>query len=82
MRKWLVLVLTVFLVLPAPVQAQEGIALETLNVRLLSEYDRPSMLVILDFAVATDTPLPTKIEIRIPKEGNNTGVAYLSGNQY
>jgi len=82
MPKWLVLVLTVFVILPAPVQAQESITLETLNVRLLSEYDRPSMLVILDFAVATDTPLPTRIAIRVPKEGNITAVAYLSGNQY
>jgi hypothetical protein len=82
MRKWLALVLTVFLVLPAPAQAEGGTTLETFNVRLLSEYDRPSMLVLLDFAVATDTPLPTKIDIRVPKEGNITAVAYVSGNQY
>jgi len=46
MRKCLFLALAVLLVLPATVQAQSNLTLETLNVRLLSEYDHPSMLVI------------------------------------
>lgn len=82
MCKQFFLVLAVFLVLPAPVQAEGSITLETLNVRLLSEYDQPSMLVIVDFAVATDTLLPTKVDLRVPESGNIIAVAYLSGNQY
>src|SRR6185436_16143611 len=81
MRKCLFLALAVLLVLPATVQAQSNLTLETLNVRLLSEYDNPSMLLIVDFAVATDTLLPTKVDLRITKSGNITAVAYLSGNQ-
>jgi hypothetical protein len=81
MRKWLFLFVAILLVLPAPVQAQSGLTLETLNVRLWSEYDQPSMLVIVDFAVATDTPLPTKVDLRVPQSGNITAVAYLNENQ-
>jgi len=81
MCKRFFLVLAVFLVLPAPVQAEGSITLETLNVRLLSEYDQPSMLVIVDFAVATDTLLPTKVDFRVPQDGNITAVAFLNGNQ-
>lgn len=82
MNKWLFLVLAVSLILPAPVRAQNNITLETLNVKLWSEYDQPSMLVIFDFAVATNTLLPTKVDIRIPQSGNITAVAYQGGNQY
>jgi hypothetical protein len=81
MRKWFVLAVAVLLILPGPVQAQGSITLETLNVRLLSEYDQPSMLVIIDFAVATDMVLPTQVDFHIPNSGNITAVAYLSGNQ-
>ena len=81
MRKCLLLVLAALLVLPATVRAQDSIKLETLNVRLLSEYDEPSMLVIVDFAVPSDTVLPTKVDLRVPDSSNITAVAYLSGDQ-
>jgi hypothetical protein len=81
MRKGLLLVLAALLVLPATVRAQDSINLETLNVRLLSEYDEPSMLVIVDFAVPSDTVLPTKVELRVPDSANITAVAYLSEDQ-
>src|SRR5687767_14594892 len=81
MRKGLLLVLAALLVLPATVRAQGSINLETLNVRLLSEYDEPSMLVIVDFAVPSDTVLPTKVELRVPDSANITAVAYLSEDQ-
>jgi hypothetical protein len=82
MYKWLFLVLAVLLIWPAPAQAQNNITLETLNVHLWSEYDQPSMLVLFDFVVATNTLLPTKVDIRIPQSGNITAVAYQSGNQF
>ena len=81
MRKCLLLVLVALLVLPATVRAQDSIKLETLNVRLLSEYDEPSMLVIVDFAVPSDTVLPTKVDLRVPDSANITAVAYLSEDQ-
>jgi hypothetical protein len=81
MRKGLLLVLAALLVLPATVRAQDSINLETLNVRLLSEYDEPSMLVIVDFAVPSDTVLPAKVELRVPDSANITAVAYLSEDQ-
>ena len=82
MRKWFFLGLGILLILPTSVQAQGGITLETLNVRLWSEYDQPSMLVIFDFALVTNTPLPATVDIRIPQSANITAVAYQSGNQY
>ena len=81
MRKCFFLLVAILLVLPARVQAQENLTLETLNVRLWSEYDQPSMLVIVDFAVTTDTPLPTKVDLRVPQRGNITAVAYLNANE-
>ena len=81
MRTCLLLVLAALFVLPATVWAQDSIKLETLNVRLLSEYDEPSMLVIVDFAVPTDTVLPTKVDLRVPDSANITAVAYLSEDQ-
>ena len=81
MRKWLFLAWAVLLVLPSTVQAQGSIKLETLNVRLLSEYDQPSMLVIVDLAVPNDTVLPSKVDLRVPESANITAVAYLSDNQ-
>lgn len=81
MRKCLFLILTVLWVFPSAVQAQGSLNLETLNVRLLSEYDQRSMLVIVDFAVTTDTVLPTQVNLRVPNNGNITAVAYLSEDQ-
>lgn len=81
MRKWLFLILAVCLILPAAVQAQGSLRLETLTVRLWSEYDQPSMLVILDFTVPSDTTLPATVGLRIPQDTNITAVAYQSGSQ-
>jgi hypothetical protein len=81
MRKYLFLVLAALLALPATVQAQGNIKLEALSVRLLSEYDQPSMLVIIDFAVTTDALLPAKVDLRVPDSGNITAIAYQSENE-
>jgi len=80
MRKWFTLLFLLWLVFPSSVQAQNTITLESLNVRLWSEYDQPSMLVIYDFELAPDTTLPAKVDIRIPKDANITAVAYLEGS--
>lgn len=80
MRKWLILIFLMGLY-PLPVQAQNSVEFQSLNVRLWSEYDRQSMLVIYDFEVTPETTLPASVKIRIPKDANITGIAYLEGGQ-
>jgi hypothetical protein len=82
MRKWFTLLFLLLLVFPASVQAQNAVTFESLNVRLWSEYDQPSMLVIYDFDLTSDTTLPAKVDIRIPADANITAVAYLEGSDY
>jgi hypothetical protein len=64
------------LLLPVHARAQFGIQLEYLSVELWSEYDQPSMLVINEFAVSPDNPLPVQIKWRFPGEANLVAVAY------
>ena len=76
MRKWLVFVLLIGLLLfPSTVGAQGGTKLDAMNVELWSEYDQPSMLVINQFVVSQDTPLPAEVTLRFPKDGNLVAVA-------
>lgn len=77
MRKWFALALLLVLISPASAQAQQSLTLDSLKVMLWPEYDQPSMLVIYDFEVAAGTPLPVMVDIRVPKDGNITAVAYL-----
>lgn len=80
MRKWLIFVLLLgVLILPIPAGAQGEIRLKSVNVQLWSEYDQPSMLVIHEFALDESTPLPAKVAVRFPKDGNLTAVAYYEG---
>ncbi len=76
MRKWLVFVLLFGLIMfPSPAGAEGGIKLDSLNIELWSEYDQPTMLVINQFVVSQDTPLPASVTLRFPKEGNLSAVA-------
>ncbi len=80
MRKWLVLTLLFGLLLsPASAGAQGGTKLETMHVELWSEYDQPTMLVINQFVVSQDTPLPAAVTIRFPKDANLVAVAVETG---
>lgn len=81
MRKWFVLLLALFLVFPSSAAAQSEVTLDSLKVRLLSEYDQPSMLVIYDFQVAADTPLPANVDIRVPNTANIIAIAYDENGQ-
>jgi len=76
MRKWLILFLALFLVFPLTVKAQGTVTLDLLKVQLWSEHDQPSMLVIYNFNVTSDTLTPATVDIRIPKDGNIIAVAY------
>jgi hypothetical protein len=81
MRKWLVFVMLLGgLVFPSQAGAQGGIKLKTVEVNLLSEYDQPSMLVIHEFTLDENTPLPAEVTVRFPKDGNLTAVAYRNGD--
>lgn len=79
MQKWfgLILILSLLMV-PGSVSAQGGVKLESINIELWSEFDQPSMLVINEFSVSKETPLPAKVTLRFPKDGNLIAVAYES----
>ena len=79
MRKWLVFVLLLgILAIATPAGAQEEVNLKNVDIRLWSEYDQPSMLVIHEFLLDESTPLPAKVTIRLPKDGNLTAAAYTN----
>jgi len=76
MPKWLVFtVLLGLLIFPSLVSAQGETKLEAINLELWSEYDQPSMLVIYQFMVAQETPLPAEVTLRFPKNSNLVAVA-------
>ena len=76
MPRWLIFTLLFGLMLfPYTAGAQGGTKLESINIELWSEFDQPSMLVIDEFVVSQDTPLPAKVTMRFPKEGNLIAVA-------
>ncbi|MBN2385836.1 MAG: hypothetical protein JXB85_02370 [Anaerolineales bacterium] len=67
MRKILVvLALLTGLLVPAGAQAQAEVSFSSVVVQLWPEYDQPAMLVIYDFMLSPDMPLPTVLTIRIP----------------
>jgi hypothetical protein len=76
MRKWLVLTLLLALtILPSAAGAQGGTKLDAMHIELWSEFDQPSMLVINQFVVSQDTPLPASVTMRFPKDANLVAVA-------
>jgi ribosomal protein L40E len=83
MPKWLIFsLLFALMVFPPTVGAQGGTRLESINIELWSEFDKPSMLVINEFVVSQDTPLPAKVTMRFPKEGNLIAVASESNGDW
>jgi len=58
--------------------AQEQPIIDTLNLSLWPEYDRPGLLVIYRGQFAADAPLPLPVEFRIPVQaGQPSAVAYI-----
>jgi hypothetical protein len=80
MYKWLKSLILLMLLVATPAYAQSAVALKTFNVQLWAEHDQPSMLVINTFEVTDDTQLPTSIDVRVPREGNITAVAFDQNN--
>jgi hypothetical protein len=82
MPKWLVFTLLLALILfPSSAGAQGETKLEAINIELWSEYDQPSMLVIYQFMVSPETPLPADVKLRFPKDGNLVAVAVESNGE-
>jgi hypothetical protein len=76
MPKWLVFALLLgSIISPFSVSAQGETKLEAINLELWSEYDQPSMLVIYQFMVSQETPLPAEVTLRFPKNSNLIAVA-------
>ena len=83
MPKWLVFTLLLASILfPSSAGAQGETKLEAINVELWSEYDQPSMLVIYQFLVSQETPLPAEVKLRFPKDGNLVAVAVESNDEF
>lgn len=76
MRKLFIISFLLFTLFPSTALAQSEIEFKTLNIQLWSEHDQPSMLVIYNFEVSDETTLPASIDIRVPRAGNITAVAF------
>jgi hypothetical protein len=79
-RLFSILMLGVVFVFPTFVSAQNNATISSMTVQLWPEYDQPSMLVIVDFFVAADIPLPLDLTFRIPQDANLIAVASHVGN--
>jgi len=67
MRKWVLpflLILSLFL--PLGVRAQTPFALDSVQVQIWPEYDKPSVLVIYQMTLPATTTLPATVSVRIP----------------
>ncbi len=76
MRKLIVLLfLTLMFTFPASAQARATITLENLKIQLWPDHDQPNVLVIYDFLLAANTPLPTLMHFQMPAKANLVAVA-------
>lgn len=68
MRLVLSLLFALTLLLPTSglAQAQSSVVFESLNIQLWPDFDQPSVLVLYDFVVAAQTPLPVQVNVRMP----------------
>ena len=77
MKRLLILALSL-VILAGHVQAQEEPTLESLEIALWPEFDRPEVLVIYRGLLDADVPLPAPVEITLPaRVGQPTAVAYV-----
>lgn len=76
---FVVFLLTLFLFFPSAVQAQQAAALDSVQVSLWPEYDRPSLLVIYDFMLSPQTSLPANLQFRIPRSAGEPYAVAMRG---
>jgi hypothetical protein len=81
LRKILPLLLIALMVNgPFPAQAQSGVTIDSLEIDLWPEYDRPEMLVIYKILLSPQVPLPAELSLRIPtRVGEPNAVAERQG---
>jgi len=78
MRKWISFFLLVLMVaLPSAAAAQGTPQIAILEVKLWPEFDQPTMLVIYDFTLTEDTPLPASLTFKLPIGVSLNAVAVL-----
>src|SRR5665648_49079 len=85
MRRLLIGILLFMLLAVHPVMAQTGVAIDKMIVKIWPEYDKPSVLVIMDLFLAADVSLPAKMTVRIPVQAgqpNSIAVRELDGQLY
>jgi hypothetical protein len=67
MRKlFIVFMLLALLLMPARAQAQSAIGFDSLDISVRPEYDTPTVLVIYQFSLLPNTPLPAQVTLRLP----------------
>ncbi|NPV75045.1 MAG: zinc ribbon domain-containing protein [Anaerolineae bacterium] len=71
--------LALFLLFPSAVQAQQAVALDSVQISLWPEYDRPSLLVIYDFMLSPQTSLPANLQFRIPRSAGEPYAVAMRG---
>ncbi len=67
----------------APARAQQAVTIATLQIGIWPEYDRPSVLVILDGQLASGVALPAEVAVHLPaaaKAPNAVAVTAADGN--
>ncbi len=68
---------------PAPARAQQAITIASLQIGIWPEYDRPTVLVILDGQLAAGVTLPAEVSLHLPaaaKAPNAVAVTAPDGN--
>ncbi|MGC1377279.1 MAG: zinc ribbon domain-containing protein [Anaerolineales bacterium] len=65
--------------LPANARAAPDVTLENLTIQLWPDHDELAVLVIYDFNLNADTPLPATMRFQIPSSANLAAVASASG---
>jgi hypothetical protein len=81
-KRILLLPLLLLALIPWPVsQAQSPVmAIQSLNVDLWPDYDRPAVLVLLTGALAADTPLPAVVTLPLPANADLNAVARITSD--
>jgi hypothetical protein len=86
MRKLLFPFLMMFLlVLPSTAQAQSSITLDSLQISIWPEYDKPSVLIIYQMNLSANTNYPATLSIRIPSaagEPNAVAARQVDGSLF
>ena len=86
MRKWVLpFLLFILLLFPSGVRAQTPVSVDSLQVQIWPEYDKPSVLVIYQMTLSANTVFPATISVQIPTtagEPNAVAVRQVDGTLY